>query len=197
MPFLVNIPSPCELGLVIAVSGLPGSGKSTLAKRLSQIYGLRYVSSGLLFRQMAKERGLTLEEFTRQAESDFSIDRAIDERALAEAMRGCVVLDGHIAGWVAKEYAHVKIYLNAPREVRAKRVAMRDKKSLEEALKEVTLRDESESKRFREIYGIDVSNLSIFDLVINTSLFDIETTLKISTDGIDYVISNLLEAGKA
>ncbi|MEM4906212.1 MAG: (d)CMP kinase, partial [Sulfolobales archaeon] len=39
--------------LVIAVSGRPGSGKTTLAKSLADSLGLRYVSSGGIFRRMA------------------------------------------------------------------------------------------------------------------------------------------------
>ncbi|MDH5201053.1 MAG: AAA family ATPase, partial [Candidatus Bathyarchaeota archaeon] len=70
-----------ERGLVIAVSGLHGSGRSTHAKRLAEEFGLRYVSSGTIFRQMAEERGLTLEEMSRLTEEDPEFDKLIDERA--------------------------------------------------------------------------------------------------------------------
>ena len=182
----------CALGLVIAVSGLPGSGKSTLAKRLAEAYGLRYISSGMLFRKMAKERGMTLEEFTKYAERKHSIDRSIDQNALNEAKKGCVVLDGHIAAWIADKYAHLKIYLNASKTTRAKRISLRDSITYEKALKEVNLRDESETKRFREIYGIDVRDLSIFDLVISSEKFSAESVFKIVSVAVDLLIGDLL-----
>ncbi len=172
---LTNPETPyCKYGLVIAVSGLPGSGKSTLAKILADNLGLNYVSSGKLFREMAREKGMSLEEFTKYAELNHSIDKEIDHRALKEAMKGCAVIDGHIAAWVVKKYAHLKIFLKASREVRARRVSRRDRVPFKKALNQVVLRDESEVKRFREIYGIDMNDLSIFDLVINTEKFNVE-----------------------
>ncbi|GAG01467.1 unnamed protein product, partial [marine sediment metagenome] len=50
-----------ERGLVITVSGVHGSGRSTHAKKLAETFALRYVSSGTIFRQMADERGISLE----------------------------------------------------------------------------------------------------------------------------------------
>ena len=174
----------CKERIVIAVSGLPGSGKSTLAKLLAKELRLRYVSSGALFRKLAKERGMSLLEFTKLAEKDYSIDRMIDNEARKEAMKGCVVVDGHIAGWILKDLAHVKVYLYAPRETRASRIAMRDGKSLEDALNEVIERDKSESKRFREIYGINVNDLTVFDIAINTATYGIEETLRIALEAV-------------
>lgn len=181
----------CSKGLVIAVSGLPGSGKSTLAKNLAERLGLRYVSSGMLFRSLAKERGMTLEEFTKYAEKDHSIDKLIDSRALEEAKKGCVVIDGHIAAWIIKDIAHLKIFLDAPQEVRAERIARRDGVDLAKALSEVKLRDESEAKRFKEIYGINVKDLSIFDLVINTTNLDAEACLDIALVAVKHIVKGL------
>ncbi len=174
----------CEEKIVIAVSGPPGSGKSTLAKLLAKELRLRYVSSGALFRKLAKERGMSLLEFTKLAEKDYSIDRMIDNEARKEAMKGCVVVDGHIAGWILKDLAHIKVYLYAPKEVRASRIAARDGKTLEDALREVVERERSESKRFKEIYGIDVSDLTVFDVCINTATYGIEETLRIALEAV-------------
>ncbi len=179
-----NTSKYCEEKIVIAVSGPPGSGKSTLAKLLARELRLRYVSSGALFRRLAKERGMSLLEFTKLAEKDYSIDRMIDDEARKEALKGCVVVDGHIAGWILRDLAHVKVYLYAPREVRASRIAVRDSKSLEDALKDVIERERSESKRFKEIYGIDVNDLTVFDICINTATYGIEETLRIALEAV-------------
>ena len=74
--------------LVIAVSGQPASGKTTYARYLAEVYGLRYVSSGKLFRECAKRMGISLLELHRIAERDYSIDREVDSRALEEAKKG-------------------------------------------------------------------------------------------------------------
>ena len=159
----------CEAGLVVAVSGKPGSGKTSLARRLARELNLRYVSVGQIFRDIARSMNVSLEELSRLAEEDPSIDRLIDTTAIEEAKRGCVVLDGHITAWILGGMAHVRILTYAPLRVRAERVAGRDGKSLEEALREVRVREESEARRYRRYYGIDVESIDVFDVIINTS----------------------------
>ncbi|PUA33396.1 MAG: hypothetical protein B7O98_02950 [Zestosphaera tikiterensis] len=187
----------CEVRLVVAVAGLPGSGKSTLAKKLAEQLRLRYVSSGSIFRNIAKERGLTLEELSKLAEEDPNIDRYIDTKAYEEAMKGCVVVDAHIAGWILKDVADVKIFLQASLNARANRIAVRDGKSFEEALNEVKLREASESRRFKEFYGIDFSDLSVYDLIINTEVFNAEETLDIALKAVEFVLKRKLLKSKA
>ncbi|MEM4805085.1 MAG: nucleoside monophosphate kinase, partial [Thermofilaceae archaeon] len=80
--------------LTVAVSGKPGTGKTTYARHIAQVFNLRYVSSGELFRRIAQERGIDLVELHRLAELDESIDREVDARALREAERGGVVVEG-------------------------------------------------------------------------------------------------------
>lgn len=172
----------CELGLVVAVSGKPGSGKTSLARRLAETLNLRYVSMGQIFRDLARSRNLSLEEFSRVAEEDPSIDRLIDAAAIEEAKKGCVVLDGHITAWIAKDLAHVKILTYAPLEVRADRVARRDRKSFEESLHEIKVREESEKIRYMRYYSIDVDKLDVFDVIINTSLLGEEEVARVATE---------------
>ena len=157
-------------GMVITVSGLHGSGKSVHAKRLAEAFGLRHVSAGMMFRQMAEERDLTLEEMSRLAEEDQEIDRLVDERTKREASRGGVVIDAALSGWMV-EGADIKIFLTAPFEARVKRIADREGTSLEEAREATRLREEVERERFRTYYGVDICDLSIYDVVLNTELF--------------------------
>lgn len=164
--------------VVITISGLHGTGKTTQAKFLAKRFGLRYVSAGEIMRKMAKERGMSLEEFSKIAEESPSIDRQIDERMILEAEKGNVILDGRLTAWMAGEKADIKILLTAPLNVRVKRIAERENKSIEEALKETVIREESEKKRYKEIYGIDAEDYSVFDVVVNTALWDEETIKK-------------------
>lgn len=186
----------CKLGLVIAVSGKPGSGKSTLAKALAELFGLRYVSLGMIFRRLAQEHGMTLEEFSRLAEEDKSIDRLIDTVSRQEGERGCVVVDGHISAWVLKDIAHVKILVYAPAEVRATRIAQRDGKSVEEALEELKVRDSSEAKRYKKYYGIDVDDVTAFDLAINTASFGKEEMIELASGAVELVLKRMKKEQK-
>jgi len=112
------------------------------------------------------------------AEKDPKFDKMVDEYQKKEAEKGNVVVEGRLSGWVIDK-ADLKVYLMAPLEVRAKRVANRDNKSFDEALEDIKFRETSESKRYKEIYGIDINNLEIYDLVLNTSKWQAEEIAEI------------------
>jgi cytidylate kinase len=167
------------VGLVLAISGLHGSGKSTYARVLSQAYGLRLVSAGQLFRQIAKERGLTLERLTEEAKKNPEIDKLIDEMTKREAEKGNVVLDGQLSGWMTREKADVKIFFTAPDDVRIARIARRDRIPFEAAKKQTLMRESVQKERFKQLYGIDPSDLSIYDVIFDTNLQSIEKNINI------------------
>jgi cytidylate kinase len=168
--------------VVIAVSGQPGSGKTTIAKEVARALKVPLISSGSLFRELAAKSGMDFLEFHKYAEANPEIDKKIDSMAIELAKNGNVVLEGHLAAWVVRTYADLCIYLKASREIRAKRVAIRDNKSFEEALREVTDREELNRRRYLTIYGIDIRDLSIFDLVLDTTYLSINDAVRISLD---------------
>ncbi len=174
--------------VVIVISGPPGSGKTTQAKKIAEKYGLRYYSAGKIFREIAEERGLTIDELTLIAARDPSIDIEIDKRSYEEALKGDVVLDGHLTAWIVKDIADLRIYLYAPLPIRVERIAVRDGIGFEKAFRETILREHVQWKRFIEYYGIDVYDLSIFDLVIDVSRIGIEEVYETITN---YIEKNL------
>ncbi len=164
--------------MIVTVSGPIGSGKTTVARAIASRFKLCHISAGEVFRALAKERGMTLAEFSKYAEEHHEVDRLVDERQVELAKRGNAVVDGRLTAWLLPE-AEIKIWLKAPLEVRAERVAKREGISYEQALKETKLREKSEAKRYREIYGIDLHDLSPYDIVLNTSLYEAEDVIEI------------------
>ena len=169
----------------ITVSGPPGSGTTTLAKALSSRFDLEHVSSGDVFRSMARERDLSLAEFGRVAEEDPEIDREIDERQAEIARENDdIVLEGRLSGWMAED-ADMRVWLDAPLDVRAERVAEREEQTVDEARVEIEEREASESKRYQEIHSIDIDDLSVYDLVVDTSTWDKDGVAEITAIAVE------------
>ncbi len=164
--------------VVVVISGPPGSGKSTVAKEVARKLGLRYLSAGKIFREMAKELNVDVIQLNEEAVRNPQIDLEIDRRTLEEAKRGNVVIEGHLTAWIARPYADLCVYLTAPLKVRAERIAKREGKEIEKVLKEMTLREELHMMRFKMLYGIDIRDLSPFDLVVNTENVEPEKIVK-------------------
>lgn len=163
---------------IIAIGGLHGIGKSTISKALAKHFKLRYISAGKAFREMAKRRSLSLQELTKLAEKDSSIDLEIDNMTKEEAERGNAIAEGQLAPWMLKEKADMRILLTAPEDVRIKRVAKREGIAIEGAMKRTAAREKIENDRYLKYYGIDLSDVSIYDLIFDTSLLSREGTIK-------------------
>lgn len=162
--------------MIVTVSGLHGTGKSTYAAHLAKSLRLRHVSAGLLFRRIAREKHITLEDFGKAALHDPSIDHLIDEQTLKEAEEGEVVIDGQLAGWVLKEKSDLRIYLTAPEGVRLARIAKRDGLGLDEAKRQTAQRERVQFERYRRHYGLNVEDKSIYHLILDTSILPIDDT---------------------
>jgi len=170
--------------LVVTVAGPHGSGRSTQARLIAERYGLRYVSAGALFRERAAELGLSLEEMSRKASEDRDFDVYLDTRTREEARMGGVVIDATLSGWMA-DGADLRLYLACPLGERVSRIAEREGRGVDEVVAETRFRDDCERRRFREFYGVDVDDLSVYDLVVNTALFDAGAVARILKSVID------------
>ena len=178
-------------GIKIAISGLTASGKSTLAKNLADYFNIKKYSTGEIFRNYAKERGLDIERLSLYAEE--KLDKIADE----ETKRICnlennFVIEGRLTIYFCENA--FKIYIYADKEIRAKRLALRENLSFEEALKKLEERDSYDLERYKKIYKIedyeeemkkganliiDSSNLSL-DEVFNISLFKVKEFFNIN-----------------
>jgi CMP/dCMP kinase len=156
--------------MLITISGEPGSGKTTVARLLAERLGVPHVYAGDLYRQEAKRREMTLDEFNRLCERDHSIDRTLDAAMAARARQGDVVLEGRLAGFLARQerLRALKVWLTASDEVRARRVAQREEGDWRKVLEENRIRHGSDARRYREIYGFDLADQSVYDIVLST-----------------------------
>lgn len=159
----------------ITVSGLPGSGTTSLSRYLAEHHGFDMISAGEVFRQIAKEHNLTLAEFGRLAEEDPSYDKMIDARQKEIAQtQNNIVVEGRLSGWMVSK-ADLKVWLHAPIGCRIKRIATRDEVTDEKTAEALTIeREACEAGRYRSYYDIDINDLRIYHLVLDSEHWNIE-----------------------
>jgi len=159
----------------ITVSGLPGSGTTSLSRYLAERHGFTMISAGEVFRQLAKEHTMELAEFGRLAEADPAYDKMIDARQKEIAsQRDNIIVEGRLSGWMV-ESADLKIWLYAPIGCRVKRIAFRDQTADEKTAESLTLeREKCEAGRYRSYYSIDITDLSIYHLILNSEHWGVE-----------------------
>ena len=157
--------------MLLTLSGLPGSGTSTVARRVATELNIDRLDGGSVFRALAEERGVDLAEYARLAEHDESIDRALDDRLTDRALQGAVLLESRLAGWLVHRaaVAGLKVWLACDEVERARRVAEREGRDPNEALVHNQAREASERARYLGYYGIDLTDLSIYDLVLDST----------------------------
>ena len=165
--------------MVISFSGAPGSGKSTAAKTLAAKLGWpRYYIGGIL-REIAAQTGMTLAEITERAETDFSVDREIDEyQQNLGKTEDNFVIEGRTSWYFIPQ--SIKIYLDVDLDEGVKRIhnelAKENNrnegnglKSIEDVKRTVLKRIESDKKRYGQYYGFDVYDPKNYDLCIDTT----------------------------
>lgn len=165
----------------ITIFGNPGTGTSTVGKLLASKLGYEFKSSGNMFRDMAKENGMTLYEFDIAAQSDSKYDIELDNRVAEYGKtHDNFVFESRLAWHFIPD--SVKISLVADEEETIRRVAQRDEISPEEAKKNNDLRMATYLERYPKYYP-ELSYPpadSEFDLIIDvTSILPEEIVEKI------------------
>jgi cytidylate kinase len=173
--------------LRITISGPPGSGKSSLSKILSARLGMELISMGDIFRKYAQDRCMCLAEYGILAKKNGDIDREIDEMQKRMAKdKDNIILEGRLSGFLVD--ADLKVWLKAPLDIRAQRIAKRENKPLSVAKSETSEREDCERDRYINYYNIDIKDLSVYDIVIDTS--------RMSPQNISEIVSKAVECLK-
>jgi cytidylate kinase len=136
----------------IAVSGKSGCGNTTTSALLAHKLGFTLVN--YTFRTLAVDEGLEFEQLRALAEKDDKWDRLVDQRQVEMANAHHSVLASRLAIWMWKA-AHLKVYLDAPLDVRAQRIWKREGGRLEAVREATRKRDEADHDRYLKLYGID------------------------------------------
>ncbi len=169
--------------MILSISGMPGSGKTSAGNIVAQKLGVSFYSTGSLFRTLAKERGISLNELMKLGEEDKSIHATIDqyqERLGQE--QSDFVIEGRLSWHFIPHSFKVLLLCNtheaARRIYEAKLASQKERadekvyRTIEEAEQSLIERNTSDILGYKRHYGIDYSDPTHFDLVIDTTTSD-------------------------
>ena len=173
---------------IITINGFPGSGKSSTADLVAKELNFKRFSSGDFMRQIALDRGISLNELSKKAESDTEVDKSIDEAVKKARESEKMVIDSRLAfHWIPNSF---KVYLDLPPEIAKERIAnnlktnkfrqeSEGKMNVEEVYKKIIERFESEKKRYLNLYQVNHADKNNFDLVVDTNKNNLKQVVNI------------------
>ncbi|MGH7407651.1 MAG: AAA family ATPase, partial [Candidatus Methylomirabilales bacterium] len=175
---------------VLTISQDLGSGGTGIAARVAGILGLRLADREIILKaaaaygiQEAKleevaDKAPTLWERIDEEKRRYSI--YVREAVYALAQEGQVVLVGRGGQVLFRDVPHVmKIRIVAPVQVRARRVAEREKLEPEAALQVVERDDRDRTARMRYLFDVDWRDPRLYDLVLNTGYLSAESATEV------------------
>ena len=162
--------------LRMTVSGPPGSGTSTLVGKLCEGRDWSSVNGGDIFREEASNRGLTVVEFSALCKQDLDVDRSLDT-ILRHAMsdpKGPEVIESRLCGWWAHELGLqcLRVWVSVSNEERARRIQNREGGDYQTCLELSKQRQSNDMERYRELYDIDLDDMSPYNLVVDADELD-------------------------
>ena len=176
--------------MIITISGTPGSGKSTVGKLLAKKLRYKYYSIGAMRRAMAKERGMTLQQFNvlgeTKAFTDIDIDRWQKKLGLT---KDNMIVEGRTSFYFIPH--SVKLFLAVDLNEAARRIfndgaharrfeASTHYRTAAELAHGLRGRIFSDSRRYKKYYGLNIFLKRHYDLYVDTSkLTPAKTTKKI------------------
>lgn len=158
----------------ISLAGDLGSGKSTVSDILISRLGAQYYSTGAIVRSIAADKGMTVTELNKYMETHPEIDHEIDDGIAALSLdERFLIIDSRMAWHFTK--GTFKVYLSCDIETSSLRIMNANRSgehasTLEETMVCTRSRRESEKKRYKEQYGVDIKDLSNYSLIVDTTV---------------------------
>ena len=162
----------------ISLAGDLGSGKSTIGEMLTAKYRLEKVSIGSIQREMAKNMNMNTYEFNKYMSTHPEFDNILDTKLSEyENIDGNFLFDSRLAWHFVP--SSFKVYMKVSVQVAGERIFKEGRSeekylSVEDAVDKLKKRRGCEKERFLQTYGVDITDLSNYDLVVDTENKSVE-----------------------
>ena len=158
--------------MIITVSGEPGAGSTTISRLLAKRLGYRLVTIGELFKELAKEHGMTaenlMEKLQQQPELSQEFHEKVDQKQKELANDENIIFNGKLSAFHIPN-ADLKIFLTASLETRVSFTLIRDRGEAGETRRSITNREKIEREEWKRIYGFDyIADREAYDMIIET-----------------------------
>lgn len=181
----------------ISITGDLGSGKSSVAVELCKRLNFKYLSTGSMQREIAREKGMDTLQLNYFSENNVEIDEIIDARIKnISNLDESFVLDSRLAWFFVNK--SFKLYLSVNPEVAAKRVLMDKERTGEPAGDDIKTkalnlleRRSVENRRFKRIYDVDCADLNNYNLVVDTTNSSVKEIVSIILEFYNLWVSGL------
>ena len=162
--------------LKVTISGPPGSGTSTLVAKIAESRGWRSMNGGDVFREEARSRGLSVEELSSEAKEDTDVDRHLDDllQKRMSSAESPEIVESRLSGWWAhrNDLECLRVWVSVSDKERALRIQKREGGEYSDCLLRSQQRQEDDMDRYSSLYGIDLDDMSPYNLVIDADSKD-------------------------
>lgn len=153
----------------VTISGLTCSGATTLIRALSKETGWPHINPASQYvRDYLKRHSLPLSAVKHIPDEDEIENESMTAHYLLHETN--YIIGGRLSGWLAATMPDIfRIYVTASVDLRVARFAARENFPIEKARKELFLRESSELEKYKRVYNADLTDISLYNCVIDTS----------------------------
>jgi cytidylate kinase len=166
--------------MIILVCGATASGKTKTVKFLSKKYNLKPIFTSSILKDISSGKLRLNSNYKNLKQKDKqkidnlrnksdSLDLKLDKYLLNLIKhKDNLIFDSWTLPYLTKK--GIKIWLKADASERARRFALRENVSYNEAVRDIEKKDLFSKKKFKKLYNIDFKdNLNVFDLILDTN----------------------------
>ena len=169
--------------MIITISGKQGAGKTSVSKILSGKLGYDLISIGNLHREIAVERGMTINELMELGKKEDWVHLEADKKTIEIGKtRDSFIIEG----WLAYHFIphSYKVFLSVNENVGAKRI-FKDVRidepraeTIETTKQRLRKRLKNSQEGFKKHYNLDFLDQSNYDFVLDTTHLTLNQVVK-------------------